>query len=152
VSTIIILVARFIDKTLLDDRVPWLNKAFELLDTMINGGNRIADFRKRELHQLEEMLTEYSLMQENPPNASIDNQQSAPGLPYSDNVHCVRGLMASPGGMPLYSGFSDESSGFGDDLSAEQILAITESMDIENTDWLSFTVMDNLHTINPHII
>ena len=43
----------------------------------------------------------------------------------------------------VYPGFSDEGSGFGDDLTAEQILAVAESMDIESTDWLSFDIFDN---------
>lgn len=157
-STITLIVARFVDPTFLDDRSIWLKKAYELLDTMVNGGNRIANFRKRELHRLEEMLAEYSLTQEYPPHTSINNStrgnelQNAPGFPRSDSFHRARGLMTSSSGMPLYSGFSDEGSGFGEDLSAEQILAVAESMDIESADWLSFAVMDNYQTVDPHVI
>jgi proline utilization trans-activator len=158
VSTISLIVARFVDLTLLDDRIPWLRKAYDLLDAIIDGGNRIADFRKRELHRLEEMLAEYSLTQGNALNTTINNSiggsgsQSPPGLSYPETIPCTRGMMASPSGMPLYSGFSDEGSGFGDDLSAEQILAVADSMDIESSDWLSFAVMDNYHTVDSHIM
>lgn len=153
----VLIVTRFVDPSLLDDRIPWLEKAFGLLETMIAGGNRIADFRMRELHRLDEMLAEYLLIQEHRPNPSANpmgtnNQRMAPGILYSEDVHCARDLMASPNGMPLYSGFSDESSGFGDDLSAEQILAVADSMDIESTDWLSFAVLENYQITEPHQI
>jgi proline utilization trans-activator len=158
VSTISLIVARFVDQTLLDDRIPWLRKAYDLLNSMINGGNRIADFRKRELRRLEEMLAEYSLTQGQPLSTSIgdsiggNDSQSTPNLSHPENVPCTRGMLASPSGMPLYSGFSDEGSGFGDDLTAEQILAVADSMNIESSDWLSFAVMDNYHTVDPHIM
>jgi proline utilization trans-activator len=125
---------------------------------MINGGNRIADFRERELRRLEEMLAEYSLTQEHPLSTSVgdsiggNNSQSTPNFPHSENVSYTRGILTSPSGMPLYSGLSDEGSGFGDDLTAEQILAVADSMNIESSDWLSFAVMDNYHTVDPHIM
>jgi hypothetical protein len=55
------------------------------------------------------------------------------------------------GMTPLYTGLSDGGSGFGDDLTAEQILAVAESMDIEGTDWLSFATLDNYHMIDPRL-
>jgi hypothetical protein len=162
----VLIVTRFVDSTLMDDRVLWLQKAFSLMETMIAGGNRIADYRMRELRRLDEMLAEYAAMQERPPlvealnqqqlsqlnqlNANI--QQTVPGLP--DDPASAKPIFASPDGGPLYSGFSDEGSGFGDDLTAEQILAVAESMDIEGTDWLSFGVFDNyqpLEMVDPHM-
>ena len=157
-STISLIVARFVDLTLLGDRIPWLRKAYDLLDTMIDGGNRIADILNREIHRLDEMLVEYSFTQGNARNPPTDNamrgsdSQSTPGLSYPEKIPCTRGIMTSPTGIPLYSGFSDEGSGFGDDLSAEQILAVADSMDIESSDWLSFAVMDNYHTVDPHVM
>jgi hypothetical protein len=52
---------------------------------------------------------------------------------------------------PPYTGISDEGSGFGDDLTAEQILAVAESMDIEGTDWLSFGTLDNYQILDPRL-
>jgi proline utilization trans-activator len=125
---------------------------------MISGGNRIADFRKQEFRRLEEMLAEYSQTQGHPLSKSAgdsmggNDSQSTPNLSHSSDMPCTRGMMASPSGMPLYSGFSDEGSGFGDDLTAEQILAVADSMNIESSDWLSFAVMDNHHTFDSHIM
>ncbi|KAJ4410388.1 hypothetical protein N0V91_001872 [Didymella pomorum] len=158
VSTMVLIVTRFVDSTLLDERTLWLEQAFTLMDTMVAGGNRIADYRMRELRRLDEMLAEYAAIQERPPLVGTLNQQqltqlntniiqTAAGAP-NDPSH-PNPVFASPDGGPLYSGFSDEGSGFGDDLTAEQILAVAESMDIEGTDWLSFGVFDNYQPLQP---
>lgn len=158
VSTTVLIVTRFVDSTLLDDRTLWLEKAFTLMETMVAGGNRIADYRMRELRRLDEMLTEYAAVQERPPlMEALDQQQltqlnnnimqTAAGVP--NDPSNANPMFASPDGGPLYSGFSDEGSGFGDDLTAEQILAVAESMDIEGTDWLSFGVFDNYQPLQP---
>lgn len=145
----VLIVTRFVDPNLLDDRTLWLEKAFELLVAMVAGGNRIADYRMRELHRLDEMLAEYATSQERPPPDQLSQQQptqfntnicqNSPGVP--GNSSNANPIFASPNGV--YPGFSDEGSGFGDDLTAEQILAVAESMDIESTDWLSFDIFDN---------
>ncbi len=148
----VLIVTRFVDPSLLDDRTLWLDRAFGLMDTMIAGGNRIADYRMRELRRLDEMLAEYAAIQERPPLMNALNQQqltqlntnimqTAAGIP--EDPSSAKPMFASPDGGPLYSGYSDEGSGFGDDLTAEQILAVAESMDIGGTDWLSFDVFDN---------
>jgi proline utilization trans-activator len=146
----VLIVTRFVDHSLLDDRTLWLEKAFALMEIMIAGGNRIADYRMRELRRLDEMLAEYAAMQERPSLMSpisqqhlTNIQQTVTGLPQSEDPSSAKQMFASPDGGPLYSGFSDEGSGFGDEMSAEQILAVAESMDIEGTDWLSFGVFDN---------
>ena len=146
----VLIVTRFVDPNLLDDRTLWLEKAFELLVAIVAGGNRIADYRMRELHRLDEMLAEYATSQERPPPDQVSQQQptqlntniaqnSPPGVPGSSSN--ANPIFASPNGV--YPSFSDEGSGFGDDLTAEQILAVAESMDIESTDWLSFDIFDN---------
>lgn len=128
------------------------------METMVAGGNRIADYRMRELRRLDEMLTEYAAIQERPPLMEVLDQQqltqlnsniiqTAAGVP-NDPLN-ANPMFASPDGGPLYSGFSDEGSGFGDDLTAEQILAIAESMDMEGTDWLTFGVFDNYQPLQP---
>lgn len=158
VATMVLIVTRFVDSTLLDDRTSWLEMAFALMNNMIDGGNRIADYRMRELRRLDEMLAEYAAIQERPPLMEALNRrqltqsntnfiQTAAGAP--DDPLNPNPMFASPDGGPLYSGFSDEGTGFGDDLTAEQILAVAESMDIGGTDWLSFGVFDNCQPLQP---
>lgn len=133
-----------------------------LMEVMISGGNRIAEYRMRELRRLDEMLTEYAAMQERPISIDPLNQrsnqintnteQTVAHIP--EDPTSTKSIFASPEGGPLYSGFSDEGSGFGDDLTAEQILAVADSMDVEGTDWLSSTLFDNyqpLDMVDPHL-
>ena len=57
----------------------------------------------------------------------------------------------NPEFMGMYTAFSDESSGFGDDLTAEQILAVAESMDLGTTDWFNtLATMDTYQMVDPH--
>jgi proline utilization trans-activator len=61
-------------------------------------------------------------------------------------------MMQEDSMAPPYTGLSDEGSGFGDDLTTEQILAVTESMNIDATDWLSFATLDNSYQmVDPHL-
>lgn len=161
----VFIVTRFVDPTLLDGQVLWLDKAFALMETMIAGGNRIADYRMRELRKLDEMLSEDAAMQERPSlstaisqeqlsQLNTNSQHTIASVPQPEDPSRAKPTFASPDGGLLYSGFSDEGSGFGDDLTAEQILAVAESMDIEGTDWLSFGVFDNcqpLDMVDPQI-
>lgn len=157
VSTITLILARFVDPSLLSDQLSWADKAFAFFDAMISNGNRIAEFRLRELRKLDEMLTEYSLHRAQEPPTSgftptnptaqpktpgtlyLESDQSTVMIPTQDTVH-------------TYSGTSDEGSGYGDDLTADQILAFAESMDIEGTDWLNFTTMDNFQMVDPGLM
>ncbi|KAG9197564.1 hypothetical protein G6514_001469 [Epicoccum nigrum] len=148
----VLIVTRFVDSTLLDDRTLWLEKAFELLVAMVAGGSRIADYRMRELRRLDEMLAEYAALQEHPTQLNTNIVQDPPRVP--ENSSNANPIFASPNGGPVYHSFSDEGSGFGDDLTAEQIIAVAESMDIESTDWLSFDIFDNsqpLELVDPVI-
>ena len=156
VSTVVLILTRFIDHSLMDGQKPYLDKAYSFFKTIVSSGNRIAGFRHVELRKLDEMLAEYSENRERPstlPNTiglepSIQRPSSFPlgyqsvaGLPHSQDT--VR--------PSSYTGISDEGSGFGDDLTAEQILAVAESMDMEGTDWLSFATLDDYQIIDPNI-
>lgn len=156
VSTMVLIVTRFVDSSLLDERTKGVSQAFTLLDCMISGGNRIASYRKGELRRLDEMLGEYGGMREEEQrllrsqHVAHGNEEGVGQTLTTTGAASVavagvgvNPLFASPDAGPLYSGFSDEGSGFGDDLTAEQILAVAESMDVDGTDWLSFGVFDH---------
>jgi proline utilization trans-activator len=150
VSTMVLILTRFVDASLLDSQMTWLGKAYDFMETMVSSGNRIAAFRIVELRKLDEMLADYSLNRQRPSTTStvhdsaIGTQQTTSGLSFPEGYQSTAGLMMHEDSMPPpYTGLSDEGSGFGDDLTAEQILAVAESMDIEATDWLSFATLDN---------
>jgi proline utilization trans-activator len=158
VSTMVLILTRFVDASLLDSQPTWLDKAYGFLDAMVSSGNRIAAFRVIELRKLDEMLADYLLNQQRPSTAStihdtgIATQNTSLGLSFPEGYHSTAGLMMHEDSMPPpYTGLSDEGSGFGDDLTAEQILAVAESMDIEATDWLSFATLDDYQMVDPHL-
>lgn len=152
----VLILTRFVDFSLMDNQSSWLDKAYNFLETMISNGNRIAAFRVIELRKLDEMLTEHVLNQQRPTTASPSTSGPLPNiqrtLSFPEGYHSTTGLLHSDDGMPPpYTGLSDEGSGFGDDLTAEQILAVAESMDIEGTDWLSFATLDNFQMVDPQL-
>lgn len=152
----VFILTRFVDFSLMDNQTSYLDKAYSSLEAMIASGNRIAAFRNVELRKLDEMLADYSMNRQRPttaspsmvgPGRSIQNPLSFP-----EGYQSTAGLLNSEDAMPPpYTGISDEGSGFGDDLTAEQILAVAESMDIGGTDWLSFATLDNYNMVDPSI-
>ena len=156
VSTMVLILTRFVDFSLMDNQTGHLDKAYGFMETIVSSGNRIAAFRNVELHKLEEMLAEYFENREQPPTASPNTIGSGPSmqhpLSFPEGYQSTAGLLNSEDTLPPpYTGISDEGSGFGDDLTAEQILAVAESMDIEGTDWLSFATLDNYQILDSSI-
>ncbi|KAI8934829.1 hypothetical protein NX059_008510 [Plenodomus lindquistii] len=156
VSTMVLILTRVVDSSLMDGQSLWLDKAYALLDTIISNGNRIASFRVMELRKLEAMLTEVPAnrhaLSTTSPIVGGPMQATDPRLSLPEGYHSTAGLLHSDDTLPApYTGTSDEGSGFGDDLTAAQILAVAESMDIEDTDWLSFATLDNYQLVDPSI-
>jgi proline utilization trans-activator len=154
----VIILTRFVDDSLRNDQSAWLDKAYSLLETMVASGNRIAAFRVIELRKLDEMLCDYLLDQFRPPTSSampdsgIGTQLPSMGLSLPDGYHSTAGLIRPDNSMAApYAGLSDESSGYGDDLTAEQILSLAESMEIDNADWLSFAPLENYQMVDPQL-
>lgn len=152
----VLILTKFVDISLVDSQSSYLDKAYQFLETMIVSGNRIAAFRLIELRKLDEMLAEYSLNRHRPsissPSMPLPGPSTQQALSCPDGYQSTAGLLNSEDMLPpLYAGLSDEGSGFGDDLTAEQILAVAESMDIEGNDWLSFETLDNYHIVEPEI-
>ncbi|KAI4957207.1 hypothetical protein J4E86_005680 [Alternaria arbusti] len=141
VSTVVLILTRFIDHSLMDGQKPYLDKAYSFFKTIVSSGNRIAGFRHVELRKLDEMLAEYS-----------ENRERPSTLPNTIGLEpSIQRPSSFPLGYQSVAGISDEGSGFGDDLTAEQILAVAESMDMEGTDWLSFATLDDYQIIDPNI-
>lgn len=159
----ILVLIRFVDNSLSEDSVAWLNKAFEFLDAMVANGNKIAEYRFVELRKLEEMLSEYSTNRVPHRHPQMQSVASIPPQPMmaaddgspADEFYIPEDLPTSRNRMNtgiagIPTALSDESSGFGDDLTAEQILAVAESMDLGGTEWFNaFATMDNFEMVNP---
>lgn len=154
----VLLLSRFVDASLIERQSSWLDKAYGFLEIMISSGNRIAEFRMTELRKLDEMLTDYvqnqnqSSMPTTMHEGGFHIQRSNIELNFPEGYHSTASLISQNDSMPPpFTGLSDEGSGFGDDLTAEQILAVAESMDLESTDWLSFATLENCQTVDPRL-
>ena len=157
----ILVLIRFVDDSLSDNSTVWMNKAFAFLDAMTANGNKIAEFRCAELRKLEETLSEYAANrtpQQYPPLQAIAPmppqqlmaQQPQPEGCFMPPDTQSPGTLINSEAMGMYAAFSDESSGFGDDLTAEQILAVAESMNLGGTDWFNtLATMDTYHMVDP---
>jgi hypothetical protein len=148
VSTTILILIHFIDSSLVTG-TDHLDKAFTLFEYMIAAGNDIAAHRITEMRRLDTLLAEHA-------SASKQQAQESTGavMTTMDANKRSQQLGAAAHPQPHESEVSlaenstrlhddrtaidltDSGSIFGDDLTAEQILALAESMDIEATDWL----------------
>ena len=166
VSTLILIISRFVDSSLTSHPAQWVEKAFSLFDFTMTSGNRIAEFRIKELRKLEEMLAEYSISEPHrqPQQlASIAPQQTTaysnllstdPETTSSPSIHGTGRVGYTvprhhQNSVTALTSSSDEGSGFGEDLTAEQIVGFAESMDIDigGNDWLSFATIEGYHMV-----
>ncbi|KAL4818798.1 hypothetical protein BDW67DRAFT_155980 [Aspergillus spinulosporus] len=123
VSSVVLLMARAIDRTLLESRRPWLDKSYLILDDMISRGNLIAQYRKTELEQLS------ALMYQLAPDRQHDDTSNGKGLEQSSPL------------PPAYR--VPELPGLNDGLTTAEIMAVAESIDTGDVDWVAHAVTEN---------
>ncbi|KAF9890614.1 hypothetical protein FE257_005745 [Aspergillus nanangensis] len=132
ISAVVLVAAPATHCSLLDDASPWLHKSYTILDEMILRGNIIAGFRKAELEQLANMLTQ--LFSSQPAVANEPVQQTgivsrlpSPILPdHGQNTF----------GVP-------ELPDLNDVLTTAEIMAVAESIDTGDVDWIAQAVTEN---------
>ncbi|KAL5051764.1 hypothetical protein BDW71DRAFT_194007 [Aspergillus fruticulosus] len=123
VSSVVLLMAPAIDCTLLESRRPWLHKSYLILDDMISRGNLIAQYRKTELEQMSALM-----------------YQLAPDRQPEDTSKGKKLELSSPL-PPAYR--VPELPGLNDGLTTAEIMAVAESIDTGDVDWVSHAVSEN---------
>ncbi|KAL4777703.1 hypothetical protein BDW60DRAFT_7963 [Aspergillus nidulans var. acristatus] len=123
VSSVVLLMAQAIDHTLLESRRPWLDKSYLILDDMISRGNLIAQYRKTELEQLS------ALMYQLAPDRQPDDTSKEKGLELSSPL------------PPAYR--IPELPGLNEGLTTAEIMAVAESIDTGDVDWVAHAVTEN---------
>ncbi|KAL4948001.1 hypothetical protein BDW69DRAFT_102889 [Aspergillus filifer] len=124
VSSVVLLMAPAVDCTLLESRSPWLQKSYMILDDMINRGNLIAKFRKSELEQLSGLL--YQLAPDR-----MQGEGSTKGQ-----------LVEIPSPLPPAYRVPELPS-LHDGLTTAEIMAVAESIDTGDVDWVAHAVTEN---------
>ena len=128
-----------VDPSLLRKNESWLQKTHLILDEMVSRGNLIAGLRKAELQQLDETLTRLHTSATDLVTAHDSVMQSFEGGPMREES--VRDVGSSHSQMqfePLQDWNSEEG------LSGDQLIAVADSLDFSNLDWLSATPLDQL--------
>ena len=121
-----------VDPSLLRKNESWQQTIYSVLDEMVSRGNLIAGLRKSELQQLEETLTRLHMT---PANSSTAPDSATRGFDAGvSGEECVRDAGSSHSNMqfgPLQDWNSEEG------LSGDQLIAVADSLDFTNLDWLS---------------
>jgi hypothetical protein len=133
---VVLATARTIDSSLLDDLTPWLQTTYKILDEMITRGNLVADFRKFELDQLASLFAQLS------PDPRRQSSESAKKTPQET----MGSHLPSPLTIPdtnLHPFGVPEISNLDNGFTTAEIMAVAESIDTGDVDWIAHAVTEN---------
>ncbi|KAF5687460.1 transcription activator [Fusarium denticulatum] len=133
-ATIALLMAAAIDSSLLPDHTPWAQRAYGLFDEMNSRGNLVANMVAAELKQLEDLLKGFLTSNDSRPVVATHGPNT-PRQGFMNDIDSGTGSVtdyAEP-----FSLASDDDFGLGlnYELSAEQLLNIANSLDIDSLTW-----------------
>ncbi|KAL1879532.1 hypothetical protein Plec18167_003989 [Paecilomyces lecythidis] len=140
VSAMVLLLAPVIDTRLLETGSPWLQKSHSIIDDMISSGNLIAKFRKSELQQVEGVLNRLSSSWPTiTTNIAVSRDsgavnQSAPTLTQENTMQFAGNN---------FSGESQEEYAFNEGFTTAQILAVANSIESGDAEWVSQALAQN---------
>jgi proline utilization trans-activator len=139
VSSAILVISPAIDDQRIKDQPAWVQRVLMLLESMVSAGNLIASWRKSEIQQLDQMI-----------NKILELRSKTP-IP-ADIVHASASLqqvLRDPENLPLnqdsmqLQSFNMMHVGTGDDISADQIMAIASSIQEEDVEWMDRAIAEN---------
>lgn len=139
----------------------WLEKAYAIFEEIIESGNLLAKFRRSELHLLDELLSCFP--QEQPrclsapvsfPNNVLNSGSQvslASSFPASGQAHAAataqtqleHDILSDPGVGVGVPGMDDQKLGFTSRLTAEQIMAVADSIESIDTEWMSNAMIEH---------
>ncbi|KAJ4269545.1 hypothetical protein NW762_001209 [Fusarium torreyae] len=132
-ATIAIIMAAAIDSSLLQDPTPWTQRAFAIFDEMSSRGNLVAGMVASELKQLEGLLKGFFVNELRPPVATQDH--STPRAGTASDTNAPAATIAGYA-EPFNLGTADDFGlGLNYELSAEQLMNIANSLDIDSLTW-----------------
>ncbi|KAI0897658.1 fungal-specific transcription factor domain-containing protein [Annulohypoxylon nitens] len=137
VSSVILAIASVVDENRMRDRPAWVHRSLELIDCMISAGNLVAVWRKSELQQLDQMMNEILLARSNVAYTSCSDDRLQP---HSNQPPANIPINQEPLPLPPLPMHGIHS---GDDLSADQLLAIASSIQDEDVEWMDRAIAEN---------
>ncbi|KAI9150794.1 transcriptional regulatory protein [Paramyrothecium foliicola] len=135
VASIILLVGSVIDKQLMRGRRSWVLKTTSLLEQMETGGSLVATWRKAEIQQLDEIVSKI-----------LDNGVKSPSSSNAADTGPSFHSLFQPGTFQDFAPMHNMGmAGFanGEDILADQIMAIANSIQDEDAEWMDRAVLEN---------
>ncbi|KAI5926861.1 hypothetical protein F4810DRAFT_492398 [Camillea tinctor] len=158
ISSVVLLIGRVLDVFPMQDWSALLQRSSTVLQEMVARGNLIAGFRYNEIQRFDEMVNNLQTAA-NPHVASFStamrHDQSSTILPQAGTNTAApmtpfQDQMPADGhpaiGHSLLSGLHPENSnngGFDELLTAEQLMDVADSIEIEDCEWMAHTMMQN---------
>ncbi|KAF5857274.1 hypothetical protein ETB97_005999 [Aspergillus alliaceus] len=134
ISAVVLITAPVADAPLLDDGTTWLHQSILICDEMISRGNLIAGFRKSELQQLAGMLN----------HLATDRLAHGPESARKRAPDGVTSRLPSPPTPDASRVFGvSEVSNANHGLTTAEIMAVAESIDTGDVDWIAHAVTEN---------
>lgn len=134
ISAVVLITAPAADTPLLDDGTTWLHQSILICDEMISRGNLIAGFRKSELQQLAGMLN----------HLTTDRLAHGPESAQKRAPEGVVSRLPSPATPDASRVFGiSEVSNANHGLTTAEIMAVAESIDTCDVDWIAHAVTEN---------
>ncbi|PIG80462.1 Zn(II)2Cys6 transcription factor [Aspergillus arachidicola] len=131
-AAVVLVIAPAADASLLDDWTPWFHTSVTVLDEMISRGNLIAGFRKSELQQLAGMLS----------HLADDEVIHSTDLARKGQLDRIISRLPSPSTPDRVFGISDIPN-LHPGLTTAEIMAVAESIDTGDVDWIAQAVTEN---------
>ena len=144
IASVNLLMGASVDQKHVEDASPWLPKAYIVFDEMIASGNLVAKAQKSEVLQLEIMFH----------RLFVGASSSDGVLPGHVHADCSAFTSAASDALPkqapqsvpggVFSPVSDMlgEACFDDIFTSEQILNMANSIDIDDTEWMSQAITD----------
>ncbi|KAB8271072.1 hypothetical protein BDV30DRAFT_214148 [Aspergillus minisclerotigenes] len=131
-AAVVLVTAPAADASLLDDWTSWFHTSVTVLDEMISRGNLIAGFRKSELQQLAGMLS----------HLADDGVIHGTDLARKGQLDRIISRLPSPSTPDRVFGIS-EIPNLHPGLTTAEIMAVAESIDTGDVDWIAHAVTEN---------
>lgn len=130
ISVLAILMAAAVDSSLLADHSPWSQCAYTILEGMASNGNKIAELNLKELKLLESELDQILAQDDQLVQAS---NLPVGNLPPNDGPLGLAVASASSDAIPSNLGLSFSDWHY--ELSADQLINIADSLDMDKLGW-----------------
>ena len=146
ISTANLLVAPSLDPQLSENGASWSQQAHSIFDEMAADGNQVAVFRKAELQRLSDMLRSIHEGPQrhdmNPISAfrSEDGSLETPMLPTIPLAPIMPGAASH---IPIPENGMIYENGVGNPLTSAQIMAMANSIDTGDTEWMSQAILEH---------